>query len=533
MSYALLIRPTNYADFSRLLGCLVLALGATVLLGWQIDAAALRSVLPGLISMQPPTAVAFVLLAAAICGRKSQTLGLVACGLVFAAASLSVAEYVTGSTNLIDSLIYRNAVLHQAAMPRFPGRMAEGTAVAFLLLSSAVGLQRVAGSRIPAAAHVALSACPLAIGAISLLGYFLEVPRVRGLLGYTDIALPTALGLVTLATAVLMLRPDIAWLRLLASRGASGRLARRMLPAILLLTPSLAWVTLRATHSGLITVELRLVLITLGTVLGLTLLALETGRRMATTEAQLDVQRQHLRASEARLQELVTTAHEAIVTSDQGGTITGWNKQAEVTFGWTASEALGRQLRDLIVPARLRSAHAAGMARFLATGIKTAIGQRIEVPALRKDGSEFLLEMALSATEGAEGWRFTAMMHDISDRKAQSELFETAFDKAPIGVALVGLDGRFLKVNGPFSDLVGYSVEEMLALDFQTITHPDDLGRDLELLGLLTAGQIPEYQMDKRYRRENGSIIWVTAATSPSSTLRHPTLSSGPMRPPS
>jgi PAS domain S-box-containing protein len=514
MSHALPEREQPFLKLSRLFSAMAFLLGATVLVGWQFDLASLRSVMPGLISMQPPTAVAFLLIGAAICGPKARAFGLVACGLVLAASGLSLVEYATGSANLIDSLFYPQAVLHQAAMPRYAGRMAEGTAVAFTLLSLGVGLHRAVGERVPSAAHITLSGAPLAIGAISLLGYILEVPRVRGLLGYTDIALPTAVGLVTLGVAALILRSDLACLRLLASPAPSGRLARRMLPAILLLTPVLAWLTLKGSQSGLITVEFRLVLITLGTVFGLTLLALDTGRRMALTEEKLDLQREQLRASEARLQELVTTAHEAIVTADQSGAITGWNRQAETIFGHTEAEALGVQLRDLIIPERLRAAHVAGMSRFLATGTKTAIGQRIEVPALRKDGSEFLLEMALSASEGEEGWRFTAMMHDISERKAQSELFETAFDHAPIGVALVGLDGRFLKVNGSFAELVGYPVEEVLALDFQAITHAEDLDRDLELLARLTAGEISEYQMDKRYRRKDGRLIWVNLVVS-------------------
>ncbi len=504
----------TYSKLSRFFGGLALLLGVTVLVGWQFDLAALRSVMPGLISMQPPTAVAFLLIGAAICRPRARAFGLLACGLVLVASGLSLVEYVTGSANLIDSLFFPQAVLHQAAMPRHPGRMAEGTAVAFGLLSLCVALYRAAGERVPSAVHVASSALPLAIGAISLLGYILEMPRVRGVLGYTDIALPTAFGLGTLGVAALMLRPDVAWLRLLASPVHSGRLARRMLPVILLLTPLLAWLTLKASQSGLITVEFRLVLITLGTVFGLTLLALESCRRMALTEDRLEQQRERLRASEARLQQLVATAHEAIVSADQSGMITDWNRQAETTFGWTASEVVGQQLGDLIIPVRLRAAHFGGMARFLATGTKTAIGQRIEIPALRKDGSEFLLEMALSATEGQDGWRFTAMMHDISERKAQSELFETTFDHAPIGVALIGLDGRFLKVNNSFADLVGYLVEEMLVTDFQSITHPDDLDRDLKLLGQLNAGEIPEYQMDKRYRQKDGRFIWVNLAVS-------------------
>ncbi len=509
----------SYAGVSRLLGGLAMGLGLAVLVGWQFDIVALRSVLPGLISMQPPTAVGFLLLGAAICRPEARGVGLLAAGVVLVASCLTIVAYATQSTNVADTLLYHDAVLAQATKPRFPGRMAEGTAAAFALLSLAVGLHRGFGVRFPGALHMLLAALALSIGGISLLGYLLEVPRVRGLLGYTDIALPTAVGLCLLSVATMTLRPDAAWLRLLAMPGPSGRLARRMLPAIILLTPALAWVILKATQTGLISADLRLALVTLGTVSSLVLLGLELGRRMAAAEDRVDLQQDRLYASEARLQEIVSTAHEAIVTADAGGIITGWNRQAELTFGWSVSEAVGRDLSELIIPERLRAAHAAGKARFLATGKKVVIGQRIEVPALRKDGTEFLLEMALSATESGDGWRFTAMMHDISERKAQAELFETAFDSAPIGVALVGLDGRFLKVNDAFGEIVGYPREELLAIDFQTITHADDLDRDLALLGELISGVASSYQMDKRYHRKDGTIVWINLCRS---VVRHP-----------
>ncbi len=71
------------------------------------------------------------------------------------------------------------------------------------------------------------------------------------------------------------------------------------------------------------------------------------------------------------------------------------------------------------------------------------------------------------------------------------EVFETAFTHAAIGMALVGPDGRFLKLNQAFCQLVGYEPTVLLASDFQTITHPDDLDADLALLNQLVAGEIP------------------------------------------
>jgi len=102
----------------------------------------------------------------------------------------------------------------------------------------------------------------------------------------------------------------------------------------------------------------------------------------------------------------------------------------------------------------------------------------------------------------------------LAEKTAQEEQFETAFHHAPIGMALVSLDGRFMKLNAHYSGIIGYTPKQALALDFQTITHPDDLEADLSLLQQLLAGQIPSYQMEKRYVRKDGAIIWIRLSVS-------------------
>ncbi|HEX7943600.1 MAG TPA: PAS domain S-box protein [Phenylobacterium sp.] len=98
--------------------------------------------------------------------------------------------------------------------------------------------------------------------------------------------------------------------------------------------------------------------------------------------------------------------------------------------------------------------------------------------------------------------------------REQSELFETAFHYAAGGFALVGLDGQFLRVNEAFCRIVGIPEALMLNLDFQSITHADDLNADLSLLQQLTKGAIDSYRMDKRYIHADGRIIWVHLAVS-------------------
>ena len=93
--------------------------------------------------------------------------------------------------------------------------------------------------------------------------------------------------------------------------------------------------------------------------------------------------------------------------------------------------------------------------------------------------------------------------------REQAELFESAFRYAATGQALVGLDGAFLRVNETFCRIVGIAEAVMLHLDFQSITHADDLHADLSLLEQLTRGAIDSYRMDKRYIHADGRTIWV------------------------
>jgi diguanylate cyclase (GGDEF)-like protein/PAS domain S-box-containing protein len=95
-----------------------------------------------------------------------------------------------------------------------------------------------------------------------------------------------------------------------------------------------------------------------------------------------------------------------------------------------------------------------------------------------------------------------------------TQQFRSAFDNAPIGMALVGLAGQWLDVNQALCDLVGYSEEELQHLTFQDLTHPDDLDADLALVDDVLAGRRATYQMHKRYIHADGRVIWALLSVS-------------------
>jgi PAS domain S-box-containing protein len=109
---------------------------------------------------------------------------------------------------------------------------------------------------------------------------------------------------------------------------------------------------------------------------------------------------------------------------------------------------------------------------------------------------------------------FFVMVTDVSaiERAEQAlrdseERFRLTIDEAPIGMALVGTDGRALRVNRALSELLGYSLEELTGMSVRDVTYPSDLSADLELLDQLTSGKIQRYQLEKRYVRRDGRLV--------------------------
>jgi diguanylate cyclase (GGDEF)-like protein/PAS domain S-box-containing protein len=98
--------------------------------------------------------------------------------------------------------------------------------------------------------------------------------------------------------------------------------------------------------------------------------------------------------------------------------------------------------------------------------------------------------------------------------KEAEERFRTAFEQAPIGMALVSLDGRYLRVNHSLCRITGYSEQELLASTFQDITHPEDLQADLELNRRLLAGEANAFQIEKRYVTASGGTVWARLSVS-------------------
>jgi PAS domain S-box-containing protein len=210
--------------------------------------------------------------------------------------------------------------------------------------------------------------------------------------------------------------------------------------------------------------------------------------------------------SMVRTREVIELAPDAFFQADLDGRFTDVNQAACRLLGYERDELIGKTIFD-IIPVEDADRLRAVRADLLLPGrTHTA-----EWTQQRKDGT--LVPVEVSSNILPDG-RWQAFVRDVSERKRveralheSEERFRLTIDEAPIGMALVALDGRFVRVNRALCEIVGYTSAELTGLTFQAITHPDDLDADLALAGQLARGEIPRYQLGKRYVRKDGTAV--------------------------
>jgi len=196
-----------------------------------------------------------------------------------------------------------------------------------------------------------------------------------------------------------------------------------------------------------------------------------TPNSIPTTESAEQVQ--------ARLLAILDASQDCIITIDHEGLITDFNASAEKTFGYPRSQALGREMAELIVPPSLRERHRAGLRRLVETGQSTGmLGRRMEVPALCSNGSEIPVELTITQIAHASGRPcFAAYLRNLSEQKrteatlaenaAQQrearDYFEKSFNSSPAFMSIARADnGRIIAANPSFVSGSGLTLEEVI-----------------------------------------------------------------------
>src|ERR671911_656852 len=189
---------------------------------------------------------------------------------------------------------------------------------------------------------------------------------------------------------------------------------------------------------------------------------------------------QELRKSAARYRTVLDTAFDAIVTITSDGVVRWFNRGAERIFGYRAEEVIGQPV-TLLMPERYRELCVAGLHRYLQTGEARVVGGTTELVGLRKDGSEFPIEMSLGETHEDGERLFTGIIRDIAERKEiekaleeSGERIRTLLQNTSDIITLLEADGTIRYISPAVERVTGYSPEEQIGISAFGFVQPDD-----------------------------------------------------------
>lgn len=239
-----------------------------------------------------------------------------------------------------------------------------------------------------------------------------------------------------------------------------------------------------------------------------------TARLRAEITRRTDAER-NLGDATQRLQVLVSTTNDAVITIDEDSLVIDWNQAAERMFGWKRDEALGQVLTDLIVPEVHRPFHHAGIRKFLKDGSAPFFNRRVETTALRRNGEEFHAELSVWPVRIGEHYTFCSFVRDISRRKAAERALaesEAKYRKVVENVnegILVTASGRILYANPRALALTGLDDETARSRPFIEFIHADDRDRVLSNHLRRLRGEAVENYYQFRVIHSNGDIRWL------------------------
>src|SRR4030043_2014360 len=226
-----------------------------------------------------------------------------------------------------------------------------------------------------------------------------------------------------------------------------------------------------------------------------------------------------LRGSEEKFRAISNTAVDAILVMDNEGKILYWNPTAERMFGYAREEAIGKELHLFLAPERYHDAYKKGFSKFRETGQGPAIGNMSEFFAVRKDGTEFPIEVSTSAIQVKGQWHSIGIVGDITQRKiAEKALqeseqnYRSLFEESKDVVYISTPEGKFLDINPAGVELFGYSSkEEILQIDITRDLYANPGDREYFQQILAKQGYAKDYEVV--FKRKDGEQLIVLLTT--------------------
>ena len=223
--------------------------------------------------------------------------------------------------------------------------------------------------------------------------------------------------------------------------------------------------------------------------------------------------------SNGRLDHSLETSLDGLIVLDIDGRVQAWNESAEEMFGYSFSEARGRNVADLIVPPEHRQAHERGMRRYVEGGRTHHFSQPFEIEAMRRDGERFPVMLTLSQLTDGDAPMVLGAIRDVSrlraaglDRSDIERRFRVLVEQLPVVVFTDATDAHFtpLYVSPQIESLLGYTAEEWLSdpESWQKSLHPDD--RESVIQQAIDVAFDHEFELEYRMIDKQGKTVWVS-----------------------
>jgi PAS domain S-box-containing protein len=214
---------------------------------------------------------------------------------------------------------------------------------------------------------------------------------------------------------------------------------------------------------------------------------------------------------------LLDAALDCIITMDATGRVLEFNAAAQRVFGYSREQAVGHELASLIIPPELRDRHRAGLRHYLETGEGPVLGRRLEVQALRADGSEILVELAITSLRVENQPVFVAYLRDITARNRGEEAsrrLAAIIESSDDAIITKDLNGIITSWNAAAERLFGYKPEEIIGKPVTTLIPLDRHHEEPHILGRIRQGQrIDHYETVRR--RKDGTLFNISVTVSP------------------
>lgn len=429
---SLILRSPSFLRLlSRTAGVLAAGAGAAALVGWALGIEGLKSLLPGARPIMPNAALCFVLAGALLAGYSVRFLpfrvyryaGQLTALLVAGLGVVALFEYVLLGWHLgIHHWILKEE-LEAFSFP-YPGRMASMTALNFVLAGLALWLfYRTSPQRHALAQSLA---CVVIFSSLSALVGYVGEARLSGITLLTQMPVSTSVAFILLSLGLLFAEPDKGFMVVVTSPSTGGVLARRLLPAVIAIPVAFSWIRSLVAHDALYRSRVDVWVFSMTSMAVFTVLILRSAHLLYRFDREKKEAEKVLRQKEKETRSIIETANDAFIAIDEKGVIIDWNRHAEILFGWSRSEAVGRALAETLVPPWYRDGHRRGLKRFLETGEGPLLNKRIELSALHYEGYQFPVELIIWPVRVGEGYRFNAFVHDITERKKAEEKVKEA-----------------------------------------------------------------------------------------------------------